>query len=103
MVEREAADLAENCGIADLGGRFGSPFASIKIHGLVEKPSLEDSSSGLALVEQQILPSKVLELFDNTAVGVGGEIQLRDALDKLLKLDGLNVLETYATTFDCGN
>ena len=51
MVEREAADLAENCGIADLGGRFGSPFASIKIHGLVEKPSLEDSSSGLALVE----------------------------------------------------
>ena len=32
-----------------------------------------------------------------------GEIQLTDALDELLKLDGLNALETDADIFDCGS
>ncbi len=35
--------------------------------------------------------------------GVGGEIQLTDALDELLKHDGLNSLETDAGIHDGGN
>ena len=42
-------------------------------------------------------------LLENTEVGVGGEIQLTDALDVLLKTDGLNALETDAAVYDCGN
>ena len=38
-----------------------------------------------------------------TVAGVGGEIQLTDALDELLKRDGLNAFETDAGIFDCGN
>ena len=34
---------------------------------------------------------------------MGGEIQLTDALDELLKTDGLNLLETDAEIHDCGN
>ena len=34
---------------------------------------------------------------------MGGEIQLTDALDELLKLEGLNAFETDADIFDCGN
>ena len=34
---------------------------------------------------------------------MGGEIQLTDALDQLLKCDGLNSLETDAEIHDCGN
>ena len=34
---------------------------------------------------------------------MGGEIQLTDALDELLKTDGLNSLETDAEIHDCGN
>ena len=50
-----------------------------------------------------VLPSKVLELLEATTAGVGGEIQLTDALDELLKIEGLNALETDAEVYDCGN
>ena len=42
-------------------------------------------------------------LLESTGAGVGGEIQLTDAIDELLKLDGLNVFETDEGIFDCGN
>ena len=45
----------------------------------------------------------MLDLLEATVAGVGGEIQLTDALDKLLKIDGLNAFETDANIFDCGN
>jgi len=45
----------------------------------------------------------VLDLLENTVAGVGGEIQLTDALDALLNLDDLNSFETDAAIFDCGN
>jgi UTP-glucose-1-phosphate uridylyltransferase len=48
-------------------------------------------------------PSAVLGLLETTVAGVGDEIQLTDALDELLKLDGLNAFETDADVFDCGN
>ena len=44
----------------------------------------------------------MLELLENTEAGVGGEIQLTDALDELLKLDGLNSFEPMRI-YDCGN
>ena len=45
----------------------------------------------------------MLDLLETTVAGVGGEIQLTDALDELLKIDGLNAFETDADIFDCGN
>jgi len=45
----------------------------------------------------------VLGLLETTIAGVGDEIQLTDALDGLLKLDGLNTFETDVGVFNCGN
>ena len=70
---------------------------------MVEKPSPEEAPSNLAVLGRYILPSKVLDLLETTVAGVGGEIQLTDALDELLKRDGLNAFETDAEIFDCGN
>ncbi len=103
MVERVDSDMLENYGVADLDGAGSKPFDSISLKGLVEKPSPEEAPSNLAVLGRYILPSKVLDLLENTKVGVGGEIQLTDALDELLKTDGLNSLETDAGIHDCGN
>jgi UTP--glucose-1-phosphate uridylyltransferase len=70
---------------------------------LVEKPSPEDARSNLAALGRYTLPSKLLDVLETTVVGLGGEIQLTDALDELIKLDGLNVFETDADIFDSGN
>jgi UTP--glucose-1-phosphate uridylyltransferase len=103
MVERVDSEAIENYGVADLNGEASEPFRSVPLKGLVEKPSPEDAPSNLAVLGRYILPSKVLDLLETTVAGVGGEIQLTDALDELLKRDGLNAFETDADIFDCGN
>jgi len=103
MVEAVESDRVENYGIADLGDKTIEPFKSVKLKGLVEKPSPADAPSNLAVLGRYILPNSVLDLLENTGVGIGGEIQLTDALDELLKSEGLNAFETDAETFDCGN
>ena len=103
MVERVNPEVVESYGIADLGGVRLEPFKSVALKGLVEKPSPDHAPSNLAVLGRYVLPPKVLELLENTTTGVGGEIQLTDALDELLKLEGLNALETDAEIHDCGN
>ena len=49
------------------------------------------------------MPPSVLDILETTSAGVGGEIQLTDALDELSKSQGLNAFETDAQVFDCGN
>ena len=103
MVERVDSDKIENYGVVDLYGNESNPFNSVPLKGLVEKPSCKEAPSNLAILGRYILPAKVLELLESTLAGVGGEIQLTDALDELLKIDGLNALETEADVYDCGN
>ena len=103
MVERVDSDMIENYGVADLDGAESKPFDSVALKGLVEKPSSDEAPANLAVLGRYILPSMVLDLLENTKAGVGGEIQLTDALDELLKLDGLNSFETDAGIHDCGN
>ena len=103
MVERVDYDNIENYGVADLNGATSKLFDSVALKGLVEKPSPEEAPSNLAVLGRYILPSKVLDLLENIKAGVGGEIQLTDALDELSKLNGLRALETDAGIHDCGN
>ncbi|MDC0551180.1 UTP--glucose-1-phosphate uridylyltransferase [Amylibacter sp.] len=103
MVERVDFQKLENFGIADLADSDIAPFKSVPLKGLVEKPSPNNAPSNLAILGRYILPSKLFKLLESTEVGVGGEIQLTDALDKLVNFDGLNVFETDADIYDCGN
>jgi UTP--glucose-1-phosphate uridylyltransferase len=103
MVERVGMEAVENYGIADIAAPDLEPFSSVELRALVEKPSAEDAPSNLAVLGRYILPAKILELIAETGEGVGGEIQLTDALDMLIETDGLNAFETDAATYDCGN
>ena len=103
MVERVGMDAVENYGIADVVGSEVEPFNSVPLRALVEKPSSGDAPSNLAALGRYVLPPKVLDLLSDTTAGVGGEIQLTDALDMLIKQGGLNAFETDAAIYDCGN
>ena len=56
-----------------------------KVDSLVEKPALEDAPSNLAVFGRYLLSPRVMELLATVKPGVGGEIQLTDALDEVLK------------------
>ena len=55
-----------------------------KIDRLVEKPKLEEAPSNLAVFGRYLLSPRVMELLADVEPGVGGEIQLTDALDAVL-------------------
>ena len=66
-----------------------------KVDSLVEKPALEDAPSNLAVFGRYLLSPRVMELLATVKAGVGGEIQLTDALDEVLKEE-----EMYALVID---
>lgn len=71
---------------------------------LVEKPSLKDAPSNLAVIGRYILPPpQVLPRLERTPVGVGGETQLTHALRALLPTTTILGLEYEGTHFDAGN
>lgn len=75
-----------------------------EVAGLVEKPSPEDAPSNLASIGRYVLSPKVMELLRDLAPGVGGEIQLADAINDLARMEGETVEYCPLTTrrFDCG-
>lgn len=66
-----------------------------KVDTLVEKPELKDAPSNLSIFGRYLLTPKVMELLANQTPGVGGEIQLTDAMIELLKSE-----EMYAVVVD---
>lgn len=63
-----------------------------KVDGLVEKPKLEDAPSNLSVFGRYLLSPRVMELLADVKPGVGGEIQLTDALDAVLKEEEMYAL-----------
>lgn len=103
MVEQVDLDSVGSYGVVDLGENQAHAFTPIKVHNLVEKPNPEMAPSDLAIIGRYILPPEIWKILEGVEKGVGGEIQLTDALDQLLTVCPLNVFLTDAQIFDCGN
>jgi UTP--glucose-1-phosphate uridylyltransferase len=73
-----------------------------RIERIVEKPSPEDAPSNLAVVGRYILSPRIFDLLEQTTPGAGGEIQLTDAIDRLLKQECVDAYRFRGTRFDCG-
>lgn len=71
----------ESYGIAELGETSLEGFVQIKK--LVEKPSREIAPSKFAVMGRYVLQPGVFQLLEEQSVGVGGEIQLTDVLNKM--------------------
>jgi len=70
---------------------------------MVEKPKPEEAPSNLAVVGRYVLPGKIFQLLESTKPGAGGEIQLTDAIDALLKQERVLAYRFEGERFDCGN
>lgn len=56
-----------------------------KIIDLVEKPTVKDAPSDLAIIGRYILTPDIFDILESASFGKGGEIQLTDSLHVLLK------------------
>ena len=66
-----------------------------KVKDLVEKPSLEEAPSNIAILGRYIITPEIFNILENTAPGKNGEIQLTDALKTLISKEAM-----YAYNFD---
>ncbi len=77
--------------------------AFTKIRGLVEKPDPADAPSNLSIIGRYILTPEIFDILDNKEVGAGGEIQITDAMARLLKSQDIYGFGYKGTRFDCGS
>ncbi|MBS4026625.1 MAG: UTP--glucose-1-phosphate uridylyltransferase GalU [Clostridia bacterium] len=75
----------------------------IKVEDLVEKPDIKTAPSNLAILGRYIIHSDIFAVLENTSPGVGGEIQLTDALRELNKTQEIYAYVFEGTRYDAGD
>lgn len=75
----------------------------IAMDGMVEKPSLEDAPSNLKITGRYILQPELMGLLKDQAAGAGGEIQLTDAMARLMETQDFHALVYDGQDYDCGS
>jgi UTP--glucose-1-phosphate uridylyltransferase len=73
------------------------------IQEIVEKPAPELAPSNLGVVGRYILPGEIFSLLESVRAGVGGEIQLTDAIAALLATQPLLAYAFDGVRYDCGS
>lgn len=73
-----------------------------KIRGLVEKPKPQDAPSNLAIIGRYILTPEIFPILELKEAGAGGEIQITDAMARLLDKQAIYGYRYEGTRFDCG-
>lgn len=74
-----------------------------KVKDLVEKPSLEDAPSNIAILGRYILNPAIFEILEHTKPGKGGEIQLTDGIKELLKREAVYAYNFEGRRYDVGD
>ncbi|MBX9867894.1 MAG: UTP--glucose-1-phosphate uridylyltransferase GalU [Burkholderiales bacterium] len=74
-----------------------------KIEAIVEKPTQENAPSNLAAVGRYILTPRIFNELRNTPRGVGGEIQLTDAISEVLHYEAIFAHIIDGKRYDCGS
>jgi UTP--glucose-1-phosphate uridylyltransferase len=86
-------------GVIAPGERRG---ALTEVRGLVEKPSVESAPSNLIVSGRYILQPEVMRTLEGQEKGAGGEIQLTDAMAKMIGQQPFHAVTFAGRRFDCG-
>ena len=100
VVEPAPEGETHKYGIVALDGREGRLN---RMTGMVEKPPLGTEPSNLFISGRYVLTPDIFPLLADQQTGAGGEIQLTDAMARLMKVKEFHALEYQGTTFDCGD
>ena len=84
-------------GVADDTGR------SFQINQMVEKPNAEDAPSNLMILGRYILQPEIFDMLASQNPGSGGEIQITDAMIRLMETQPFRGVRFDGTSYDCGD
>lgn len=92
-------EKTKSYGVLDVAEDMG---AIVRAKGMVEKPR-ENPPSNLAVIGRYILAPTVMENLNKLKQGAGGEIQLTDAMARLMAEQDFTAVEYDGVTHDCGD
>ena len=98
--EEVPQDQTHQYGIVSVGQEFGQTF---EITGMVEKPPKGTARSNLMISGRYILQPEIFELLSTQEKGAGGEIQLTDAMKRLMEVQKFYGMKYRGRTYDTGS
>lgn len=100
-------------GIKEVTDEFIVKYSSLKVEkmgkthyavsDMIEKPSLEAKFSNYSILGRCVLDNEIFAILENTPLGVGGELQLTDAMRTLALKYGMVGVDFSGTRYDMGN
>ena len=75
----------------------------IQMDGMVEKPAQKDAPSNLKITGRYILQPELMKLLKDQEAGAGGEIQLTDAMARLMEDQSFHAFVYDGQDYDCGS
>tara|TARA_R110002020_G_scaffold135207_9_gene301961 strand:- start:288 stop:1169 length:882 start_codon:yes stop_codon:yes gene_type:complete len=75
----------------------------IQMEGMVEKPAQKDAPSNLKITGRYILQPELMKLLKDQEAGAGGEIQLTDAMARLMGEQSFHAFVYDGQDYDCGS
>ncbi|WP_228242419.1 UTP--glucose-1-phosphate uridylyltransferase GalU [Porphyrobacter sp. GA68] len=95
-----AREEVSSYGVIDPGEEHG---ALTQVRGLVEKPPVDRAPSNKIVSGRYILQPEVMRVLETQGKGAGGEIQLTDAMAKMIGVQPFHAVTFAGRRFDCGN
>ena len=74
-----------------------------KLYDMVEKPKLEDAPSNLAVLGRYVLKPEIFDYLETQGAGAGGEIQLTDAIKRLMYTQAVYSYDFEGHRYDVGD
>jgi UTP--glucose-1-phosphate uridylyltransferase len=84
-------------------GRGPGPDSGFAVTEMVEKPKAEDAPSNLIISGRYILQPEIFPLLSEGVRGAGGEIQITDAMQRLMMSQPFTGVKYIGRSFDCGS
>src|SRR5690606_22488599 len=99
-LEEVPEDMTHKYGIVSIGEDDGGV---LPITGMVEKPAPGTAPSNLNIMGRYLLQPEIFDILENQKTGAGGEIQITDAMLRLMDKQPFHGVRVEGRIFDCGS
>ena len=93
----------KNYGVVNIDGGPKNDGRVFPINAMVEKPKPGTATSNLTILGRYILQPEIFDILSAKESGTGGEVQITDAMIRLLQTQPFHALKYEGRTFDCGS
>ena len=102
-VQTVAPDQVDKYGIVEPSLSYKANGRMVKLAGMVEKPPVDEAPSNMAVLGRYVLTPDIFELLETQTSGKGGEIQLTDAIMRLMDTQAVYAYDFEGIRYDVGD